>query len=282
MSKSFYFCNGKYVASDKATVSIHDIGLLRGYAIFESLRTYDGSPFLLREHIVRMFQGLNFSNIRPRYNPVQLEKLVRAAIQKNSKLKNVLIRIIITGGPTQSLVPLNNPTVLVLVDPLHAFPEWQYTKGIALKTTSYPRVIPSIKSTVYFSAVLETQRALKQNYHEVVYTDSKGRILEGSTFNVFAVLPGPRLVTARDDVLAGVTADCVVRIAKRLGITVERSPISNAHLKKAKEMFITSSNRELIPAVKVDKIKIGNGKPGPVTKKLHEEYLREVKKRCAL
>jgi branched-chain amino acid aminotransferase len=277
----FYFCNGKYVPRDKAVVSIHDIGLLRGYGLFESLRTYDGKPFLLREHIKRLYRGLKFAEIRPPYNAHELDRIIRATIKKNS-LPNVLIRIIITGGKTQSLIPQSDPTVMVLVDPLHPFPEWQYERGLALKTTPYPRIHPAIKSIVYFSAVLETRKALRKGFHEVVYVDEKNSLLEGTTYNLFAVLPGPKLITAKEGVLAGVTADCVIKIAKKLRIPVIRSPITQSMLKKAKELFITSSNRELIPAIRVDQLKIGNGKPGPITQKLHQSYKESVAKECDL
>jgi branched-chain amino acid aminotransferase len=276
--KIYYYCDGKYIQREKATVSIHDIGLLRGFAIFDSLRTYRGKPYLIREHYQRLFRGLKFSGIKLGYTIAEMEKLAAALIRKNG-IPDVLIRTIVTGGHTHSLIPEKDPTVLILADPIHAFPAWQYEKGIALKTTTYPRVIPEVKSTVYFSAVLETQKALKEGFHEVVYIDSKKGILEGTTFNVFAVLPGPKLVTAKDQVLAGITAQRVIDIAKKLKIPVLRTALSPSILKKSREIFITSSNRELIPVIRIDRLRIGNGKPGSVRERLHQEYRKDVSNR---
>ena len=166
-----------------------------------------------------------------------------------------------------------------MTDPLHPFPAWQYEKGIKLMTTPTFRIHPDIKSTVYFSAVFESARADRTGFTEVAYVDSKGAILEGSTFNVIAVLSGPKLVTAKEGVLAGVTIRCVLECARKLKIPVVRSSITPQMIRGAKEMFITSSNRELIPVRQVDQIKIGSGMPGPITQQLHDEY-RSLASHC--
>jgi branched-chain amino acid aminotransferase len=266
-----YYVNGKYVPANKAVIPIQDLGLARSFALFDSLRTYCLKPFLLKPHLDRLFNGAKKVGIRPPLNQKQFGEIIRKLIKKNGN-QDVLIRMYLTGGPTKSILPVGKPSVIILTDPLHPFPEWQYEKGIKLMTTPTFRIHPDIKSTVYFSAVFESARASRTGFTEIAYVDSNGAILEGSTFNVAAILPGPKLVAAKDGVLAGVTIRCVLDCAKKLKIPVQRSSITPQMIRRAKEMFITSSNRELIPVRQVNRQKIGNGKPGPVTTALHREY----------
>jgi branched-chain amino acid aminotransferase len=257
------------------------MGVVRSFGLFESLRTYDGRPWLLGAHLDRLWKAIRTIRWRPPVGQRALAQIIHRLIRKNGS-GDLLIRMVLTGGPSSIIVPEHRGSVVVMVDPIHRFPSWQYKRGIRLMTTRYSRIIPEIKTTVYFPAVLESIRARRRGFTEVVYLDEKGAILEGSTFNVFAVLPGPRLVTPRDRVLAGVTGNCVIRLARRLKIPVKRHPIDQKTLKKAHELFITSSNRELIPAVRVDRQKIGNGQPGPVTQQLHREYRRMVREEINL
>jgi branched-chain amino acid aminotransferase len=272
-----YYINGRFVRASQATIPIHDLSFLRGYALFDSLRTYHRKPFLLREHVQRLYYAVKYAGLNPPMSALAYEKTVLRTIQKN-KFNDALLRLYVTGGPSTSLLPKGKAGAIIMVDPLHAFPEWQYTKGIALMTSPFRRIYPEIKSTVYFAAVKESLLATKRGFTEVVFVDEQGALLEGTTYSVFAVLPGPRLVTAKDQVLPGITAQTVIGVAKRLKIPVQRSPITSAMLRRSKEVFITSSNRELIPVVRIDRKRIGQGKPGEVTQQLHRAYREVVRK----
>lgn len=271
MAKPIYFCNGRYVSADQARIFVHDLGLIRGFGLFESVRTYGGKPFLLEGHLKRLFDAATQVGLKPALNRNSMARVIGSLLRKND-FDESLIRIILTGGLSSGFLPQGRSTLIILADRLHPFPARQYKNGIELMSTPLFRIHPEIKSTVYFSAVVETMRAARRGFDEVVYVDKEGAILEGTTFSVFAVLPGPRLVTPKDGVLPGITAECVIQLARRLKIPVERHPISPRMLRQARELFITSSNRELIPAVRVDRLKIGNGKPGPVTRQLHQVY----------
>jgi branched-chain amino acid aminotransferase len=270
-TQALYYLDGKVLPADKTCIPVNNLGLIRGYGLFESLRTYDRKPFLLKPHLKRLYRAVAEIGLKIPLAASGLELRVMEMIRRNP-FENALIRILVTGGPSMGLLPAGQPTVLIMLDEFHPFPEWQYQRGIKLKTTSLGRIHPNIKTTVYFSAVLETQRALRKGFHEVVYLDAKRQLLEGTTFNLIGVLPGPKLMVAKDAVLPGITLDCVLKIAKKLNIPVVRKPIPYASLGKLKEAFITSSNREIIPAIQIDKVRIGDGKPGPVTRRIHEVY----------
>lgn len=272
-----YYCNGQYLPASEAKLSVSDLGVIRGFGLFESLRTYAGHPFLLEAHLKRLWKAVRFTHLQVPVTQDALAGIVRRLIRRNGS-GDLLIRIILTGGWSSSIVPQKRGSVIVMVDPLHRFPAWQYQQGIALMTTHYARILPHIKTTVYFAAVMETARARRRGFEEVVYLDGQGALIEGTTFNVFAVLPGPRLVTPKEGVLAGITGDCVMRLARQAGLPVDRRPIRPSDLQRAREMFITSSNRELIPAIRVDARRIGNGRPGDLTRLLHSKYKALVAK----
>lgn len=270
-----YYGNGRYLPASQVTLPLNDLAFLRGFAFFESLRTYRGRPFLLRDHLARLFRSAKIVGIRPPLSQRQFQKIATELIHKN-RFPETLLRFYLTGGPSSLLLPSGKPRIYVLADPLHEFPSWQYTQGIALKTAPFQRLIPEIKSTAYLPAVVETRRALRAGFTEVAYVDSKGSLLEGTTFSIVAVLPGPKLITPQKGVLRSVTVDCILKQARRLGLPAHRAPISPAMIRHADEMFIASSNRELIPVTRLDQRRIGRGEPGPITLQLHAAYLREA------
>ena len=169
-----------------------------------------------------------------------------------------------------------------MVDPFHPFPEWQYEKGLKLMTTHHARIQPQWKTTVYFPAMLAMQTALKKGSHEAVYVDKHGSILEGTTFNVFCVDRRGCLIAPEKGVLPGVTAGCVLQLARQLKIPIKRESIHPETLRTARECFITSSNRELIPAIQVDGRRIGDGRPGLITRELHFAYRRLICQKAGL
>ncbi len=269
--ESLYFLAGRVVPASKASVPVLDLGMMRGFALFESLRTYGGKPFLLDRHLDRLLREARRVGLKCPHSRIEIVRIVDRLLRRN-RFSEALVRILLTGGFSTKLVPTARPTFAVLVDPLHAFPAWQYAKGIALMSIPFERAFPEMKTTNYFAAVWGTMRALRTGFHEIVYARENGDLLEGSTFNLFVVLPGPRLVTPREDVLAGVTAGCVLGLARKMKIPVERRAIRPSDLLRAREAFITSSNREVLPVRRVDRRRIGNGKAGPLTARLHAAY----------
>ncbi len=270
-----YFFNGRYVPRSEVRLPVNDLGVMRGFALFESLRTYEGRPFLLHEHVRRLRRAGARVGLKCPYSESQIAGIVDRLFRKN-RFSDLLVRILITGGESRRMFPERKPVVVIMADPFHPFPAWQYEKGLDLMSIPFSRIEPDLKSTCYFSAVHGTARAVKHGFAEAVYALPNGDLLEGTTFNLFALMPGGRLVTPRENVLAGVTADCVLKIVRRQGLKVERRPMSRRMLRQAAEMFITSSNREIIPVVRVDHQRVGGKAPGPVTRQIHTAYRRLI------
>ncbi|MEI9894198.1 MAG: aminotransferase class IV [Chthoniobacter sp.] len=269
-----HWIDGKLVREDLAVLPVTDLVITRGYGAFEALRTYAGKPFLLEEHLRRFEKTCIHMNLRC---PLNRKELAKAAIQtlKANSFPESLVRFYVTGGDAHRFLPEGQERLMILIGAHKEPAAWQYESGIAIKTTTLTRQIPLAKTVDYSAGIRETILANRQGYQEVAYLDRRGCLLEGTTFSIFALL-GKTLVTPEEGVLPGCTAAQVIKLARRAGFTIQRSAISPAMLKKASELFITSTTRELLPVVRVDQQQIGAGVPGPVTRVLHQRFRKSA------
>ncbi|MBI4050840.1 MAG: aminotransferase class IV family protein [Candidatus Doudnabacteria bacterium] len=266
------FVETKFVPLEKAKISATDLAVQRGTGLFETLRTYGKAPLALRERLERIFESAEILGFKLRFSQTGLTKKVLEGIDK-LKVREVLVKIIVTAEASHrgfGLVP-EKTKLVILFSPFVPPPRKHYEKGIEIFTTKLKRPLPEIKSLSYLSAVVAHRRAKKAGFDEAVYLDLRNNILEGTTFN-FAIIKNKTLVTPIHGILEGITMDIVLGLAAKAGLAVKRQEIRYADLKKAQEAFITSASREVMPVVKVDKIKIGNGRPGVYAKLLLQKY----------
>jgi branched-chain amino acid aminotransferase len=257
--------------TDAATgVSWNDLAFTRGYAAFETLRTYQGVPFLLDAHLDRLERSCSILSLNLPNSRAEIAGAIHATIAANGFPESV-VRIYLTGGDSPGFLPVGRERLMVFADPLRVYAARQYSEGIAIMTTRLNRSIPLAKSTDYLAAVRETIRARKAGFDEVAFLDPEFNLLEGTTFSVVAVM-GRELLTAQDEVLRGITVEHTLSLAEQQGLTVRRAPISQREIAQADEIFITSTTRELIPVARIDGQIIGRELPGPITRQLHECY----------
>lgn len=277
MAKIKYcYLNGKIIILNKARISPNDIVILRGYAVFDFMRTYNGKPFLLKEHFDRLRKSAEELNLKVPCSELTIKKIIKTLLIKN-KMEEAGIRIIITGGITEdSMSPGLTPTMLILTEKLKKLPENVYTEGAKLITFEYQRDIPLAKTTDYLIAV-KLQPIRRQNKAiEVLYTKN-GLILECTTSNFF-IFKGNTLITPKNNVLIGTTRNFVIKLAKRVKFQIEERDLSLKELKSANEAFITATTKEIAPIIRINDQKIGNGKVGKNTKILMELFLKNTKK----
>ncbi len=273
-----YWIDGRLVPATGAVLPLSDLAVSRGYAAFDALRTYGGVPLLLDQHLARLERTCELLFLKPPLSRAELRDAVRATVAANA-LPDCLIRIYITGGDATGFIPENRERLLVLVDPLRAYPARHFEQGIALAASRLERTLPIAKSTSYLAGVWETIQARRNGFDEVVFCDASGNLLEGTTFSVVVVV-GNELVSPRESVLQGITVEHLLGLAPQHGFHITRTPISPAMLAKADEVFITSSTRELIPVSRIDDRRIGNGRPGATTCRLHDLYRESVRAIC--
>jgi len=275
--KKYCFLNGKITPLSKAKVNVSDIGLLRGYGVFDYLRSYNGRPFLFKEHFDRFKKSADQLKIKIPISEKKIEKVVNKLLIKN-RIKNAGIRIVLTGGSSADSInyDFNSPTFFILIDDLHSYPSFIYNKGVKLITFEYQREKPNAKSNNYITMVSLKELKEKKKAFEVLYTFNN-HILEGSTCNFFIFKRGT-LVTSKDNILHGTRRNLVLGLAKGKFKTEER-PIKLNEIKEASEAFVTSTSRDIVPVVKVDNVIIGNGKVGKNTKYMMNLFQEFVEKK---
>lgn len=255
--------DGRIVPLDQASVSVLDLGFLRGIGAFETLRTYGGGhPHALPAHLERLRRTAAELGIELPFDEDALRPLLRAAYGETGA-GEVRINLVVTPGRhTGGIFGADRPTWVALVRACAPPPERWYREGIAVVTFRGERIHPSLKTTVYITGRRGLEAAARAGAEEALYVDDDGYVHEGVTSNVLAVRDGA-VVAPAADVLPGITQDGVRAVAGEHGLGWRRAPLRAEDLYAADEVWITSSVRELVPVVRVDGRTIGDGRPGP-------------------
>ena len=261
-----YYVDGQFVAASEAVIPVDDLAIMRGLGVFDLLRTLNGKPLFLQEHIMRLEDSASRIGIALPWPRPELIRVVMETLHRNS-FKESNIRIVVTAGSSPDfLTPQGKPRLLVLVTPAPELPSGWYTAGVKIITFLSERNIPGAKSIDYVPATIALRQARDQDAIEAVYVDRNGRVLEGTTSNLFAFFSGT-LVTPNSGILSGVTRKAVLDLAAKLG-PVDLRDLSLVELLTADEVFITGTNKMIVPAVQVDDTVIGDGRPGRHTQNL--------------
>lgn len=261
-----YYIDGKFAPAQEAALPVSDLAVLRGYGVFEFLRTYGGKPFRLREHLERLERSARLVGLPFPRTKDDLAGLVRETLKRNSHEESS-IRVILTGGDSpDSVTPEGKPRLIVTVTELTPSPSWWYEKGVKVVTETRELYLPEAKTLNYLPAVVAFDRARREGAIETLIIDREGRVREGGTTNCFAFI-GEKLVTPAKGILAGITRQVVLELAAgRYG--TEARDLKINELLRAGEVFITGTNKEIVPVVRVDEAVIGEGVPGPKTLEL--------------
>ncbi|GIW62659.1 MAG: branched chain amino acid aminotransferase [Patescibacteria group bacterium] len=263
------FLNNKWIDERLAKISIYDLSILRGFGVFDFLRTYNRKPFLLEEHINRFFRSLKTLQLKPAYNKNKIKEIIYQGIDLN-KGSDLNIRIIQTGGVAEDGITPSQPNFAILFTKAISYPKTYYTKGIKIITTPYARIFPSAKTLNYTAGVLALLKAKRQNAVEALYVDDK-YIYECITSNFFAVIK-EKIYTPKDKILIGTVRNLVIKLAKKLNLPIIETKLKINQIKNFDEAFITASNKEIMPVVQINNLVIGDKQPGPITRKLLLEY----------
>lgn len=266
-----YYIDGQFVDEDKAFISAKDIVVLRGFGVFDSLITYNKRPFKLKEHVERLQNSAKHIGLEIKPSNEEICEITEETIKRNTHHDESKIRIVYTGGiSSDGVTPDGNGSLIVMVTPRHKLPDHWYKDGAKIITVDIERTIPDSKSTNYLSAIYALGRARPQNAIESVYVDRHDRVLEGTTTNFF-MFKDNKLITAGKDILPGITRGVILELVEDK-YEVEIRDIDRREIASAEEIFITASNKEVVPVVKVNDLTVGNGKPGPQTRNVMQLF----------
>ena len=266
---SVHLLNGKLVKESELMIPVRDLGFLRGYAVFDFLITYRRRPFMLEKHVDRLFNSAKLIGLSIPWSKEQVRNLVMKTLAANKDGEEKAIKVILSGGVSDSLLPQGKPTIIILVDPRHSYPPKIFEEGVRVITVKHNRYSPEAKTNCYIEGVRQVQVATKSGAIEPIYFDDK-QIFEGATCNIFAVIKG-KLLTPKSNILPGITRDTLLKHFKS-SISMRVADFSRGELMKASEVFLTASNKEVMPVTKIDGRRVGKGDVGPVTKEAMKQF----------
>jgi branched-chain amino acid aminotransferase len=278
--------SGKLVPEREAKVSVFDHGLLYGDGVFEGIRVYHDRVFMLDEHIDRLYRSAKAIDLTI---PMTREGMARAVVRtcKANRIRDGYVRLVVTRGKgTLGLNPYvcKKPEVIIIASVIQLYPKKLYDEGLDIVTVGTMRnqpeaINPRIKSLNYLNNVLAKIEALNSGVMECLMLNPQGYVAEASGDNVFAVRDGV-LMTPPSwcGALEGITRRVVMEeLAPDLGCGVKEDVLTRYDLYTADEVFLTGTAAEIIGVSKIDRRQIGEGRPGPITRKLRKAFGQMVK-----
>jgi branched-chain amino acid aminotransferase len=278
------YIDGEYYPKSQAKISVYDHGLLYGDGVFEGIRAYNGVVFKLKEHIDRLYRSAHAIMLQIPMTKEEMINTVLETLRKNN-LKDAYIRLVVTRGVGDlGLDPrkCSKPTIIVITDTIALHKSEAKEKGITAMLTWVKRdpvdaTSHEIKSLNYLNSILAKIEANISGVDEAICLDKNGFVCEGVAENIFIVKNG-RIYTppSYTGALPGITAETVKELARNLGYEVIEKNITPYELFTADEVFFTGTAAEIVPVREINKRQIGSGKPGPITKRLMEEFSKLV------
>ncbi len=280
------FLGNKLVDEKDAVVSVFDHGLLYGDGVFEGIRAYHGRVFLLDEHIDRLYDSAKAIALEI---PMTKQEMVQAVVDtcKANEIADGYIRLVITRGTgTLGLNPYlcEKAEIIIIAAKIQLYPQELYDNGLKIITAGTVRnhteaLNPRVKSLNYLNNVMAKIEAINAGCMECLMLNPQGQVAEASGDNVFAVKNG--IITTPPSwcgALEGLTRNKVMELARAAGYEVRESVMARYDLYVADEVFLTGTAAEIISVVDIDKRRIGDGKPGRITRQLRDLYVECTRK----
>ena len=269
--------NGRVSDQEHAVVLVFDHGFLYGEGVYETLRTYNGQPFLFVRHMRRLRKSADMLALAIPLSDAEIAARFRETQKAAALAGEAYIRILVTRGVgelTYDPAACPNPTIVVIVKPHVNPPAEVFEKGVRVSLVPVVRnhpgsVSPLIKSNNLLNNALAMQQALRAGGFEGVMRNHRGELAELTQSNLFIVKDGAALTPPVEaGLLPGITREFLFELGAEHGLPVREAVLRDADLLGADEAFLTSTTRELVPIVRVDDRTIGSGTPGPITKAL--------------
>lgn len=266
------YINGLYCKKEELKLSVMDLGLLRGYGVFEYFRTYQKRPFYLLSRLKRLEQSAKTIGISLPKSFEEIEEIIEHLLQFWEE-KEATIRVIITGGISVDGLHLpKEPSLMIFLNYLPCYPQEFYQQGIAVLTTSQTRFLPQIKTLFYLPALTLLNEAKQKNAQDILYLNQYQEILEATTSNFFAIADNRLIISKTEDVLPGITRFVIKQLAQKKLMKIEERNLHLSEVDQIQEAFLTSSIREIIPIIKINQTIIHTGIPGPKTQELIKDF----------
>jgi branched-chain amino acid aminotransferase len=274
------FIGGKLYDKADAKISVYDHGLLYGDGVFEGLRSYSGRVFRMGEHLDRLQDSARAIHLKLPMSKDAIGKAIDDTLAVNG-LRDAYIRLIVTrGAGSLGLDPrkTTDPQLIIITDSISLYPEELYEHGLKIITAATMRNHPSalnprIKSLNYLNSILAKVEGTNAGCLEALMLNHKGEVSECTGDNIFVVRKGELHTPSIDaGILEGITRGAVIDLAREAGVPVVIRTMDRHDIYTADECFLTGTAAEIIPVVELDGRPIGEGLPGPITKRLRARF----------
>ncbi len=278
------FLNDKLVDIDKACVSVTDSGFLYGAGLFETMRSYNGVVFCLKDHLDRLFFSAAALSINNTYERKYITEAIYKVLQAN-KLTDGRLRLTLTSGPMSESEEHRKATLLITATKLQPYPAEYYKRGVLVVLCPFKQnpaePIYGHKTTNYLSRMIGLNLAHRKRAAEALWFTIDNRLAEGCISNVFlvkdSVLYTPPIETP---VLAGVARKTVCQIALKNSIKLVEKDLYISDVLDADGIFLTNVIMQIMPVSRLEKHTIGDGKVGATTKKLAKKFDEYINDQC--
>ncbi len=278
MSNLIYI-NGDYVPKDEAKISVFDHGFLYGDGVFEGIRAYNGRVFKLDEHISRLYDSAKAICLTIPISKEEMKADILECIGKNN-LKEAYVRLIVSRGIGDlGLDPRKcpKPNVIIITQEWDALYGDLYENGLTAVTVCVRRnapeaLPPNIKSLNYLNNILAKIEAIEKGGDEALMFDVHGNLSEGTGDNIFLIKDECIITPPTINNLNGITRAVVIELASKMEYVVQEKNCGLVDLYTADEIFVTGTAAEIAPIIKVDGRRVGDGKPGKITRRLMSDF----------
>jgi branched-chain amino acid aminotransferase len=272
--------DGQLIDKEHAKISVYDHGLLYGDGVFEGMRVYSGKLFEAEAHFKRLYESARAIRLTIPFLAEHLKAATEQTFKANG-FTDCYIRLVVTRGVgSLGLGPdrCETPSVFIIADSIALYPKEMYEKGMPVITASVIRNHPNalsarVKSLNYLNNIMAKLEAIDAGVPEAVMLNHEGNVAECTADNIFIVKNGTVYTpTTYDGILEGVTRDVILKLCRKHQIPCQEKTLQRHDLYVADEFFLTGSGAEVIPVTKIDGRAVGDGVPGPISKRLIEAF----------
>jgi branched-chain amino acid aminotransferase len=278
------FLNDNLIDVDKACVSVTDGGLLYGAGLFETMRSRHGVVFRLADHLDRLSASARTLSLAYPFETTYIREAIDRLLQAN-ELTEARLRLTLTNGPLMVSEEQRKPTLLITATEFRPYPAEYYRSGVLVILCPFRQnpTEPTCghKTTSYYPRLLALDLAHRKRAAEALWFTTDNRLAEGCVSNVFlvkkSVLYTPPLATP---VLPGIARRTVGQLAQQQSLELVEKDLTISDVLEADEIFLTNVIMEVLPVIGVEQHTVGDGKVGPVTKRLQEGFLQFMEQQC--
>jgi branched-chain amino acid aminotransferase len=270
--QNIFYVNGRYIPENEANINVTDLGLLRGFGVFDFFRAIDGKVLFLDDHLDRLEYSTAKFQLEMPHSRVKLKAIISELIQQN-EAKLLGIKIIVTGGYSADGYSPTKPNFIIVAKPFTFFDK---PSGMHLMSLEYLRELPDIKSLNYMVPIFHRPQMLAMRADDYLY-HKNGLVSELSRSNIF-IVKNEKIITPNANILHGITRKYMLKITKN-NWEVEERDVKLTEALEADELFTTGSTKKVTAITKIDQKPISKGKIGPITTKLMElfnEYEKNI------